>query len=101
MPICRLRNSVAPSSSSAVVSTSPGETSREAQLRGRAVVDEIAGAGHRCAVLVSHGNLIALVLQSIDSRFDYEAWTRLTNPDLFRLVPLGDSYSVERLWEER
>jgi 2,3-bisphosphoglycerate-dependent phosphoglycerate mutase len=78
-----------------------GETSREAQLRGRAVVDEIAGAGHRCAVLVSHGNLIGLVLQSIDSRFDYEAWTRLTNPDLFRLVPRGDSYSVERLWEER
>lgn len=52
-------------------------------------------------MLVSHGNLIGLVLQSIDPRFDYEAWNRLTNPDLFRLVPLGDRDSVERLWEER
>jgi 2,3-bisphosphoglycerate-dependent phosphoglycerate mutase len=78
-----------------------GETSREAQRRGRVVIDEVLGAGHRCAVLVSHGNLIGLLLHSIDPGFDYDAWSRLTNPDLYRLALTERGLSAERLWGTR
>ena len=77
-----------------------GETSREAQSRGCEVVDEIFATGHRRAVLVSHGNLIGLVLHSIDPCFDYDAWSRLTNPDVFRLARAAGRYTAERLWQE-
>lgn len=77
-----------------------GETSREAQERGRSALEEVAAAGHRCAVIVSHGNLLGLILNSIDPGFDFDAWERLTNPDVFRLRAVDGSYSVERVWRE-
>jgi 2,3-bisphosphoglycerate-dependent phosphoglycerate mutase len=51
-------------------------------------------------VIVSHGNLLGLVLNSIDPSFDFVAWERLTNPDVFRLRRVDGSYSIERVWRE-
>jgi 2,3-bisphosphoglycerate-dependent phosphoglycerate mutase len=77
-----------------------GETSAEAQRRGRSVVDRIAARGHGCAVVVSHGNLIGLVLNGIDARFDFASWEQLTNPDVYALRPSSGGYAFERVWRE-
>lgn len=78
-----------------------GETSREAQRRGREAFDEIAARGHRCAVLVSHGNLLGLVMKTIDPSFGYDHWQALTNPDVFRVRFFdGADPAIERLWLE-
>jgi 2,3-bisphosphoglycerate-dependent phosphoglycerate mutase len=63
------------------------ESNRSAEARGRRVLDEVVArhAGQRI-VLSTHGNLLALVLNALDSTFDFEAWRALTFPDAWRLT---------------
>jgi len=60
-----------------------GESSREAQARGRAALDAALAAGHTLPALVSHGQLMSLILHSIDPAFGFDEWARLANPDVF------------------
>lgn len=76
-----------------------GESCREAQARGRQALDEIARAGHALAALVTHGNLLTLLLHSIDPTYGFESWQRLSNPDVFLLRSAGrGGFAVERAW---
>ncbi|MEY2929871.1 MAG: hypothetical protein RL033_620 [Pseudomonadota bacterium] len=59
-----------------------GESSRAAQTRAVAAVLEAAAGGQRC-VIVTHGNLLALLLRWVDDQVGYELWAGLSNPDLF------------------
>jgi 2,3-bisphosphoglycerate-dependent phosphoglycerate mutase len=61
-----------------------GESSRAAQARGTSAVRAALASGERC-VLVTHGNLLALILRSIDATVGFDAWSRLSNPDAFVL----------------
>jgi len=76
-----------------------GESNVQAQARGLAVVQSIVArhAGSEVA-LGTHGNLLALVLNALDSRFGYEFWRGLSFPDIYRLA-FEDSElrGVERL----
>lgn len=49
-------------------------------------------------VLVTHGNLLALLLQHVDNRFDFDTWRTLNNPDVYCLEIVDNSWSVERVW---
>ena len=76
-----------------------GESSIEAMNRVRNVVDGLE-AGSR-TVLVTHGNLMALLLSSFDQRFGFKEWKELTNPDVFLIRIMNDEAVVERIWEYR
>jgi 2,3-bisphosphoglycerate-dependent phosphoglycerate mutase len=39
--------------------------------------------GRLPAVVVTHGNLLALLLHAFDGRPGYATWEQLSNPDLF------------------
>ena len=83
----------------------PGsESGRAAADRALAVLAAARRHPARSTVLVTHGNLLALLLGQIDPRFGFEAWERLTNPDVFRLrlrdgSPLPGA-ALCRLWVE-
>ena len=51
-----------------------GESSIEAMMRVRNVVDGLESVSR--TVLVTHGNLMALLLRSFDGRFGFEEWRR-------------------------
>lgn len=72
---------------------SGGESSRMAAARGMAALTDARRSGQR-VVVVSHGNLLALLLREHDRRFGFEEWGRLSNPDVFRVGP-----GVERIWD--
>jgi 2,3-bisphosphoglycerate-dependent phosphoglycerate mutase len=72
-----------------------GESARAAQTRGTSVLHEALAARQRC-LLVTHGNLLALLLRSIDPRFGFEQWAALSSPDLYVVRDNGASF--ERLW---
>lgn len=77
-----------------------GESAAEVGSRAWAVIRAILGQGHRLPVLASHGQLLSLVLHSIDPRFGYEGWLALTNPDVL-LLSCDDalrSFRFERIW---
>jgi 2,3-bisphosphoglycerate-dependent phosphoglycerate mutase len=75
-----------------------GESSRTAQARGTAAVRAALESGERC-VLVTHGNLLALILRSIDPTVGFDMWSSLSNPDVFVLrVGKEGPRGFNRVW---
>jgi 2,3-bisphosphoglycerate-dependent phosphoglycerate mutase len=74
-----------------------GESSRAAQTRARAAVETLLAASHRLPAIATHGNLLALLLTSIDGRFGYAGWESLTNPDVYVLEAADGVWAYRRL----
>jgi 2,3-bisphosphoglycerate-dependent phosphoglycerate mutase len=78
-----------------------GESNAGAQVRGLAVLRTVVArhvGSH--AVLGTHGNLLALVLNALDPKFAYEFWRGLSFPDIYQVAFSGTEYrGVERLWD--
>lgn len=69
-----------------------GESGNEAMARGLEVV---SNAPDR-AILVSHGNLIGLLLKNIDESYGYKEWQQLSNPDVYEVN--REAGSIKRIW---
>ena len=74
-----------------------GETSREAMARGAVVLEELRHHAAPVTVVVTHGNLLTLMLRHFDGQSGYEAWIRLTNPDAYRLEWSDGEGVIKRL----
>ncbi|TCM95852.1 2,3-bisphosphoglycerate-dependent phosphoglycerate mutase [Paenibacillus sp. BK033] len=78
-----------------------GESSNAAMSRAVSVVTEALGSGKKNIVIVSHGNLISLLLKHFDSRIGFDEWEVMSNPDVFLLTfPSWDKPSIRRIWEK-
>ncbi|ANY65559.1 phosphoglycerate mutase [Paenibacillus sp. BIHB 4019] len=75
-----------------------GESSRTATSRAVQVVTEVLNSGWKNAVIVSHGNLISLLLGHLDQAFGFEEWEALSNPDVYELSFTGPASSFKRIW---
>lgn len=76
----------------------PGaESGQEATARIRNVIENNREPS-KTLVLVTHGNLLALLLQYVDNRYDFDTWRSLSNPDVYRLDIVDNSWSVKRVW---
>jgi 2,3-bisphosphoglycerate-dependent phosphoglycerate mutase len=73
-----------------------GESGREAMLRAVAVVTDIRRHAARNTLLVTHGNLMALLLKHFDDSIGFAEWRALSNPDVYH-VDLTQPYSIRRL----
>ncbi|MGH8194305.1 MAG: histidine phosphatase family protein [Woeseiaceae bacterium] len=62
-----------------------GESGRETLVRSWAAIESVMTAEHRLPAIVSHGQLLGLVLHSIDGRFGFAGWESLRNPDAYLL----------------
>ncbi|MED1794887.1 histidine phosphatase family protein [Brevibacillus nitrificans] len=77
-----------------------GESSRGAMERASSVVREVLESEHTHTVIVSHGNLISLLLKHFDSRIGFPEWESLSNPDVYHLSFAGEQPGIERIWRE-
>ncbi|HEU5102449.1 MAG TPA: histidine phosphatase family protein [Roseiflexaceae bacterium] len=75
-----------------------GESSRAAMQRAAAVVREVESGPAGVTLLVTHGNLMTLLLKHFDPRIGFEDWRSLTNPDIYRVVALPDRAEIARVW---
>jgi 2,3-bisphosphoglycerate-dependent phosphoglycerate mutase len=62
-----------------------GESARDTLRRGWAAIEAVLQGSHRLPVVVSHGQLLGLVLHSIDPTFGFAGWESLRNPDVHLL----------------
>jgi 2,3-bisphosphoglycerate-dependent phosphoglycerate mutase len=77
----------------------PGEeSSRTAMVRGRAAIDTLLARPERAPVVVTHGNLMTLILRSFETRFGFQTWERLSNPDVYCLAVQGEHVEISRTW---
>lgn len=77
-----------------------GESAREVLARAWFALNEIFAADHALPLVVTHGNLMALVLHSINPTFGFEEWKSLSNPDVYMLHRYApDQFAFDRIWQ--
>lgn len=79
-----------------------GESNYEAQKRGvqalKKVLNEYKGLN---IVIGSHGNMMVLVMNYFDAKFNYDFWKQLTMPDIYQLTFEGEELvKINRLWNK-
>ena len=77
------------------VKLSGGESGLEAQERAAEVIADATDG----TVIVTHGNLMALMLQSADPAYGFEKWKSLSTPDVFEMTIEGALKDVRRIWK--
>ena len=75
-----------------------GESSREAMGRALSAIQDLKGSGRKHAVVITHGNLMSLVLKHYDQTFGFEQWEALTNPDVYHLSLASSIPAIRRIW---
>jgi 2,3-bisphosphoglycerate-dependent phosphoglycerate mutase len=78
-----------------------GESNTIAQKRGvkatEQVLERFIGKN---IVIGTHGNIMVLIMNYFDNRYDFHFWKQLDMPDIYRLSFDGtDLKDVRRLWE--
>lgn len=77
-----------------------GESGNDALNRVNVVLDTVySDENLQNVILVSHGNLIALVLNQFDNTYGFEQWKKLRNPDVYMLNGGHSSNTVECVWD--
>ncbi|WP_256975678.1 histidine phosphatase family protein [Paenibacillus sp. MY03] len=79
-----------------------GESSREAMERGYSVINELSERIESSVAIVTHGNLMSLIIKCFDNEFGFEEWKKLSNPDVYELKILNskkEHYSLSRIWK--
>lgn len=72
-----------------------GESSHCALKRIVDVVEE--HRDFKNILLVTHGNIMSLLLHYYDSTYGFNEWKSLTNPDVY-CISIGQKMSIKRLW---
>ncbi|TFE19359.1 histidine phosphatase family protein [Cohnella luojiensis] len=76
-----------------------GESSVEATNRGIEVINELMNESAYNIVIVTHGNLLSLIIRNFKKDFGFNEWKEMKNPDVFKLIIEQDKYSLERIWK--
>ena len=63
-----------------------GESSQEATFRGIASISDALRDTKEHGLLMTHGNLLTLILQHFDPTFDFNTWKALRNPEIYCLT---------------
>jgi 2,3-bisphosphoglycerate-dependent phosphoglycerate mutase len=74
-----------------------GESSRTAMMRGVEVARQAVEKSTKPTVLVTHGNLMTLILRHFDDQIGFDVWDSLQNPDVFCVKLNNDEISVRRM----
>ena len=77
-----------------------GESANDVLRRAWPALNELIRGSAVVPAVVTHGNLLALALHSIDPGFGYTGWENLSNPDVYRVeVDADGAKSFRRLWD--
>jgi 2,3-bisphosphoglycerate-dependent phosphoglycerate mutase len=77
-----------------------GESSRTAMMRGISVVDQAMQQTTDPVVIVTHGNLMTLILKHFNERVGYTEWENLQNPDVYCIQISDEGTCTERMIKE-
>jgi 2,3-bisphosphoglycerate-dependent phosphoglycerate mutase len=96
LPLNNWRESLAKTFIDLDLSFEGGESSRTGMMRGVAVVNQALQQTANPVVIVTHGNLMTLVLKHFDQEIGFAEWERLQNPDVYCI-----QFSNKGAWVER
>ncbi|MEJ6529362.1 histidine phosphatase family protein [Exiguobacterium sp. USCH10] len=79
----------------------PGAESGEEATQRIMQVIQRAQSRHGSTLLVTHGNLLALLLQRLDSKYDFDTWRTMRNPDVYRLDLSDEEPVIKCIWPHK
>lgn len=74
-----------------------GESSNEALFRIKSVLEEVLTSSDENIILVTHGAIMSLLLNSFDEQFGFDQWASLTNPDIYMAETQDVALKFKRL----
>ena len=74
-----------------------GESSRAATQRAVTVINDLVASDVHTSAIVTHGNLMTLLLKHFNPEIGFDDWQRLTNPDVYRVELEGGSTTLQRI----
>ncbi len=99
-PIDHWREIVRDSFADPDLRASGGESANDVLRRAGPALHDLLSGSAELPVVITHGNLLALVLHSIDPGFGYAGWENLSNPDVYRVeVNALGAMGFCRLWD--
>jgi 2,3-bisphosphoglycerate-dependent phosphoglycerate mutase len=97
VPLDNWRERLAETFDNLDLSIEGGESSRAAMLRGVAAVDQARQQTTGSLVIVTHGNLMTLILKHFHGQVGYAEWESLRNPDVYRIQCDRGRTHIEKL----
>ncbi|WP_226034755.1 histidine phosphatase family protein [Aquibacillus saliphilus] len=77
-----------------------GESSNDARERSLHLIEDIMNnESSENVIIVTHGNLLAILLKEFQVDIGFTHWKGFTNPDLYLVQKNAGEYIVERLWK--
>jgi 2,3-bisphosphoglycerate-dependent phosphoglycerate mutase len=76
-----------------------GESSLDAMKRIVEVVENVLNSNNKNTIIVTHGNLMSLLLKHLNKDFGFDDWKNLSNPDVYLLKNENNKVTSERLWK--
>ncbi|TKI15461.1 histidine phosphatase family protein [Bacillus wiedmannii] len=80
------------------IAFSGGESTKQATDRAISLIQDVLKLNHTTTLLVTHGNLLTLILKHFDHTIGFIEWRALTNPDICEIT-LDKQCILKRLWE--
>jgi 2,3-bisphosphoglycerate-dependent phosphoglycerate mutase len=74
-----------------------GESSRMAMMRGVEVIHQVMEQTTQPVVIVTHGNLMTLILKYFDEQIGYDEWESLQNPDVYCVKFGSEEIQIEHI----
>lgn len=77
---------------------SGGESTKQATERAISLIQDVLKLNRTTTLLVTHGNLLTLILKHFDHTIGFNEWRALTNPDVYEII-IDEQCTIKRLWE--
>ena len=82
------------------IAFSGGESTKQATDRALSLIQDVLQLNHTTTLLVTHGNLLTLILKHFDHTIGFNEWRTLTNPDIYEIT-IDEQCIIKRLWKHR
>ncbi|MBO0962911.1 histidine phosphatase family protein [Neobacillus sp. MM2021_6] len=76
-----------------------GESSLDAMKRIVEVVENAFDSNNENTIIVTHGNLMSLLLKRFNKDIGFKDWKNLSNPDVYLLDNENNKVTIKRLWK--
>ncbi|MBE7122321.1 histidine phosphatase family protein [Bacillus cereus] len=80
------------------IAFSGGESTKQATDRAISLIQDVLELEHTTTLLVTHGNLLTLILKHFDHTIGFNEWKCLTNPDIYEIT-IDEQCIIKRLCE--
>jgi 2,3-bisphosphoglycerate-dependent phosphoglycerate mutase len=78
-----------------------GESHAAGMKRAVSILEEVLASDDDHIILVSHGNLTALLIRYFNESFGFDDLMEMSNPDVFELIVGDEKAMLKRIWDDR